>query len=104
MADWGFSPQEAQQAKVIAAGGLGTLTLIYLRHPGSMIRAGFLFVIGLCTAYVLAGDVAEATGLPIVPVAYGVGLLGKAGAEGVLKAVERLDFARWLPWKREPGE
>lgn len=100
MADWNITPEQAENAKVIAAGGLGTLTLIYLRHPGSLLRAAFLFAIGLGTAVMLAGVTSELTGWPTIPCAYAVGLLGKTAADGILRAIEKFDFSSLMPWRK----
>lgn len=100
MQEWHITPEQAENAKVIAAGGMGTLTLIYLRHPGSLLRAAFLFAIGLGTAVLLARAASDITGIPTIPAAYGVGLLGKTAAEGLLKAIEKLDFSALMPWRK----
>lgn len=89
MQEWTPSPETA---KVIASSGLGALMLAYLRHPGSIVRAGALVFLGIGMALVFTDLVAAWTGLQPVPVAAGIGLVGKALAESALRAAERFDL------------
>lgn len=89
MAEWPFTPEETK----IAAGGLfGALWQVYLRHPGKWLRALIMVLFGMGQAMIFTHLVADWTGLPVVPVAFVIGLTGKVLAERMLKAAEKADF------------
>jgi hypothetical protein len=93
---FGIGAEAAQVAKVAAAGGFGAWVLVYLRHPGSLLRAVFLVSIGVGIASIFADPLSDWIGLKEVQAAALLGLVGKGIAEGVLKAIEKVDFAQWV--------
>lgn len=99
MAD--FSPEAAEAAKVLTAGGFGALVTVYLRHPGSIVRAVCMVAIGMGLAVVFTDIVAGIFDLPVIPVAAIIGLIGKALAEAALRAAEKVDLSAWAKRKGE---
>lgn len=95
-----FTPEQAQIAGQALAGGFGSLVTVYLRHPGTLLRAGCMVAIGIGLAVVFTDIVAGFFGWPIIPVAVVIGLVGKALAESALKAAERFDLSAWLRKER----
>lgn len=96
----GLSADAAQAAKVAAAGGFGSGVLVYLRHPGTIVRAGLLVAIGVGIASIFAEPFSSLTGLSVVQAGALLGLVGKGIAEGFLRAIEKMDFSAWLPGKK----
>lgn len=94
---FGLSAEAAQTAKVMASGGFGAAVFVYLRHPGSLLRAVMLWVIGVGVATIFAAEVAAWSGFHQVTVAALLGLLGKAVAAGLVGAIEKTDFGRFIP-------
>ena len=90
MQDWTPTPETA---RVIAASSLGAMMLAYLRHPGTILRAVALVFLGIGLALVFTDLVSDITGLQKIPVAAGIGLVGKALAESALRAAERFELA-----------
>jgi len=88
-----FTPEHAEAAKVLTAGGFGSLITVYLRHPGSLVRVAAVVAIGMGLAWVFADIAAAFLGWPLIPVAVGIGLLGKAIAESALRAAEKLELS-----------
>lgn len=84
---------------MIAAGGFGALVLIYLRHPGTILRAVAHVLIAMGMALTFTELVADMLGLQTTPVAVGIGLMGKAIAEAALKWAEKLDLSGVLKAK-----
>lgn len=99
MADWTPSPEETQAAKIAVAGAFGALVQVYLRHPGTTFKALCLVVFGVGQAMIFSGLIMEWTGLPIVPIAAVIGLIGHKLAEKALNAAEQFDFAGWVKKK-----
>lgn len=95
MADF-FSSEGVQ---VIVAGAGGAATQAYLRHPGSLVRLAVLVAIGALTAWLFAAWVGRFLSVELAPAGYLVGLFGKVAAEGLLRAVEKVDFTVVLPGK-----
>lgn len=93
---FGIGAEAAQAAKVAAAGGFGAGVLVYLRHPGSMLRAGMLWAIGVGIASIFSAVLARWSGFGEVQCAAVLGLVGKAIATGILTAIEKLDFSRFI--------
>lgn len=99
MADPYFTQEQTQIARVVASGGFGAGVLIYLRHPGTAVRAVALFAMGCGNAAIFTSTVAPLVagmGIGEIPVAAALGLLGKAFAEKALGVVERLDLMSWI--------
>jgi len=94
---FGLSADAAQTAKVMASGGFGAAVFVYLRHPGSLIRALFLWGIGVGVAVIFTPEMSAWSGFHQVPVAALLGLLGKAAASGMVSAIEKTDFGRFIP-------
>ena len=90
--EWTPSPEEAQAAKIAAAGGFGAMLLIYLRHPGHWFRALAQIVFGIGQAMIFAQLAADWSGLPVVPVSALIGLCGTKLAERLLKSAERAEL------------
>lgn len=97
---FGISAEAAGAAKVAAAGGFGASILIYLRHPGTLLRAAMLIAIGVGLALIFATPLAKWTGLSEIPAAALLGLLGKGIAEGLLRWVDAFDFGKILPGRK----
>lgn len=94
---FGLSAEAAQTAKVMASGGFGAALYVYLRHPGSMLRAAFLWAIGVGVATIFTDPASSWSGFGQVPTAAVLGLLGKAVAAGLVNAIEKTDFGRFIP-------
>jgi hypothetical protein len=90
--EWTPTPEQETAAKMIASGALGSMMAIYLRHPGSALRALCMLVMGVGMASIFGDTAAEWTGLPIAPASFLVGLLGHKLAERALKAADRADL------------
>lgn len=90
MADWPFSPEEMKAA---AGGGFGSLVLIYLRHPGTLLRAVARVGIGAGCASVFTFTASDVLGWPVMPLSVVIGLTATALAEKVLKAADNADFS-----------
>lgn len=97
---FGITAEAAGAAKVAAAGGFGASILIYLRHPGTLLRAAMLIAIGVGLALIFATPLAKWTGLSENPAAALLGLLGKGIAEGLLRWVDAFDFGKILPGRK----
>ena len=99
MADWQFTPQDAETARIAASGGFGAMVRVYIRHPGTLLRAAFMIAIGIGIASIFSGILSEITGFGKVQIAALLGLTGHLLAEKLLSAAERIDLAQFLPWK-----
>lgn len=103
MGDPYFTQEQAEAAKVIASGGFGAAVLIHLRHPGSAVKAGTLFMIGCGNALIFTNTVVamlpDAWHVSEIPVAAALGLLGKSAASKALNAFERFDLLTWFERK-----
>lgn len=95
-----LGPEAAQAAKVATAGGFGAAVLVYLRHPGTLIRAALVIAIGVGTASIFAASLSGYFGMGEVQVAALLGLVGKGIAEGLLRLVDNLDFGKFLPGRK----
>lgn len=93
---FGLSAEAAQTAKVMASGGFGAGVLVYMRHPGSFVRAAMLWAIGVGIAVIFAIPASEWSGFGEIQVAALLGLLGKGAAAGLLNAIEKLDFGKFF--------
>lgn len=100
MAGFEIGPEAQQTAKVMAAGGFGAGVLIYLRNPGSLVRTGGLFAIGIGNAVIFTGTLADWLHLGEVQLAAAVGLLSKGVADAALRAVEKADILSILPFTK----
>lgn len=98
---FGMSAEAAQTAKVMASGAFGAGAMVYLRHPGTLLRAAMLWSIGVGIATIFSHPAAEWSGFGEIQVAALLGLLGKGAAAGLLNAVEKVDFARFMPGGKE---
>lgn len=97
---FGLSGQAAEVAQAVAGAGVGAAALLYWSHPGTLIRAAFLYMISVALSVVFTPIAVHYTGIGIVEVSATVALVGMAIARGLLKAVERIDFSRFLPGKK----
>ena len=97
---FGLGAEAAQAAKVATAGGFGAAVLAYLRHPGTLVRATMMVVMGMGMATIFSAPLSGYIGLGEVQVAALLGLLGKGAAEGLLRWVDGLDFGKWLPGRK----
>lgn len=95
-----FGPEAAQAAKVATAGGFGAAVLVYLRHPGSLVRAMVVIAIGVGMATIFSASLAGYLGMGEVQVAALLGLVGKGVAEGLLRWVDGFDFGKLLPGRK----
>lgn len=93
---FGLSAEAAQTAKVMASGGFGAGVLVYMRHPGTFLRAAMLWAIGVGIATIFSHPASEWIGVGQVQVAALLGLLGKGAATGLLNAIEKLDFGKFF--------
>lgn len=98
-----FTEEQTAGLKVIIGAILGTALMIGLRWPGSILRAAFLFSVGLGTALLFSSWIASILHAPTEGASFVVGLTGKAIADGILRAVEKIDFGKILPFDR-PGD
>lgn len=97
MADWSLGPEGAEQAKVMANGGLGSLFAVYLRRPKTVLLGGFKFFLGVASAVTFTPDITAALGLREPAAAAIIGLTASAIAQGILLAIEKFDFGVF--WK-----
>lgn len=98
MPDWSLGPEGAQAAKVAASGGFGAAVLVYLRHPGTIVKVGLMIALGVGFASIFAAPVSVmGVKLSAIQTAALWGLLGKVAADGLVRAVEKLDFAKFFP-------
>jgi hypothetical protein len=88
-----WTPEQAAAAKAIASGGLGSMMAIYLRHPGTALRALCMVLMGIGMATIFGDTAAAWSGLPIAPVSFLIGLVGHKLAEKALKAADKADFS-----------
>ena len=95
-----FGPESAQAAKVATAGGFGAAVLVYLRHPGSLVRAMVVIAIGVGMATIFSASLSAYLGMGEVQVAALLGLLGKGVAEGLLRWEDGFDFGKLLPGRK----
>lgn len=95
-----FGPEAAQAAKVATAGGFGAAVLVYLRHPGSLVRAMVVIAIGVGMATIFSASLSAYLGMGEVQVAAMLGLLGKGVAEGLLRWEDGFDFGKLLPGRK----
>jgi hypothetical protein len=93
---FGFGAEAAQAAKVAAAGGFGAGVMLYIKHPGTLLRASLGVVVGVGIASIFAQSVSVWFGWGEVQVAAMLGLLGKGAATGLLNAIDRIDFERFF--------
>lgn len=104
MADPYFTQEQAEAAKVIAAGGFGAAVLIHLRHPGSAVKAASLFFIGCGNAAIFTETVVvmlpNAWHVSEIPVAAALGLLGKSAASKALNGFENFDIFAWFAGRK----
>jgi len=107
MADPFITPEQAQIAKVAAAGAFGGAVLVFLRHPGSVLRVMLMIGMGIGFATIFATDVSldlpllGRVELKAVQVAALLGLLGKTVADAMVRAAEkRLDLTVFFGSKR----
>lgn len=103
MADPLITPEQAQIAKVAASGAFGGAVLVFLRHPGSVMRVVLMIGMGIGFATIFATDMTFAAPfvgevkLKAVQVAALWGLLGKTAADAMVRAAEKkLDFSAWF--------
>ena len=85
-----ITPEEAQ---LIAAGGLGGLSRIYIRRPKTVIEAGVALVISMAGPVFIAPGLAPYSPFPPALNGYLIGLLLLGVAAGLIRAVERFDFS-----------
>ena len=97
---FGITAEAAGAAKVAAAGGFGASILIYLRHPGTLLRAAMLIAIGVGLATIFADTAANWIGMGKVQAAALLGLMGKGVAAGLLNAIDKFDFGKILPGRK----
>ena len=97
MADWSFGSEGAEQARVMANGGFGSLFAVYLRRPKTVLLGSAKFLLGVGSAVVFTPEVAPALGWHTPATAALIGLTASAIAQGILLAVEKFDFAVF--WK-----
>lgn len=100
MAGFELGPEAQETAKVMAAGGFGAGVLVFLRHPGSLLRVAMLFAIGIGMAAIFTAPLAGWLHLGEVQVAAGIGLLGKGIADAALRAAEDAELLSFLPFGR----
>lgn len=100
-----ITPEQAQTAKLMAAGGFGAMVYAHLRHSGTLVRAAGAMLTGIGIATLFTGPV-----LPLVPAWLGFGdvqvaaLLGLAGnalAASVLKLIENFDLSGVIMRKKD---
>lgn len=92
MADLGGA---AEQAQIIAGGAAGAAARVYLRNPGTIVKAATMAVV--CVALAAAfGTSAHhhlaAFGFNLPASGASVGLGGLTIVEGVIKGLEKIDF------------
>lgn len=99
MAEPFLTPEEAKAAQVAASGLFGAAVLVFIRHPGSIVRVILMLAMGIGFASIFATEMTVP--LPILgritltanQVAAIWGLLGKTAADALVSAAEKkLDF------------
>jgi hypothetical protein len=102
MADPQLAQETASHVNLIAGGAAGAAASVYLRHPGTIVKAVVQGGISIALAGAF-GPTAHAVlagwGFNDYATGATVGLTGLTIAGGLLKALERIDFAAWLPGK-----
>lgn len=100
MADPYIPPEQVEAAKVAASGLFGSMVLVFLRHPGNVLRVVLMLVMGVGFASIFAMPLELSlpliggVKLTAVQVAALWGLLGKIAADALVSAAEkRLDFS-----------
>lgn len=100
MADPYITPEQVQAAKVAAGGLFGAAVLVFLRHPGNVLRVVLMLAMGVGFASIFAMPIdmhlplVGKVHLTVVQVAALWGLLGKIAADALVSAAEkRLDFS-----------
>ena len=93
MADWSLGPEGAEQAKLMANGGFGSLFAVYLRRPKTVVLGTCKFILGVGSAVVFTPEVVAIFGWHAQAAAAIIGLTASAVAQGVLVAVEKFDFS-----------
>ncbi|WP_408591206.1 hypothetical protein [Novosphingobium sp.] len=95
-----ITPDDTETAKVMASGGFGAMVLVYLRHPGTLIRAVAMIAVGIGIASIFSATVASITGFGKVQVAAVLGMVGLVIARRIIEWIEGLDITALLPWKK----
>lgn len=90
---------DAETAKAVAGSVMGAGFLIHLRHPGSLAKAAFLFMLGMMAGILLGPALDGFTGWGIAVCNPLCSLLSLPVASGLLRAMERFDFSAWLARK-----
>lgn len=100
MADPVLTPEEVQAAKIAASGLFGAMVLVFLRHPGNVVRVVLMLAMGVGFASIFAMPanipvpLIGTVHLTAVQVGALWGLLGKIAADALVSAAEkRLDFS-----------
>lgn len=94
-----FTPEQAHAAKVAISGAFGASVLVFLRHPGSLIKAFAMVAIGTGIASIFYGYVTSITGLGEIQSAALLGMGGLVAAGKVLEALEQIDAKRFIKRK-----
>lgn len=93
MADFGFS----EEAKAFVGSGLGATLLVFLRHPGSLVKAAILFGIAFGCGWAFGPMVPsvprEAGGAIVALVSLPV---AAAFLRNVEKTAEKFDLVGWF--------
>lgn len=89
----------AEHAQVIAGGAVGAGLRLYLRPAGSIARSVVTFALCVGSASAFGQNVQSLTGLNAGGAGGVVALVSLGVAEGILRAVERFDFAGLLKRK-----
>lgn len=103
MAEPTITPDQVAAAKVAVSGLFGAAVLVFLRHPGSLLRVVLMLAMGVGFASIFAMPLTitlpwiGTVTLKAVQVGALWGLLGKTAADALVSAAEKkLDFTAWF--------
>ena len=97
---FGLGQEGAAQVKTVIGGGLGAAFLVYLRHPGTLLKAGILFELGMGSGSIFGPIVHDLIAFNLAASGAMAALCSLPVASGILRALEKLDFAAMLPGKK----
>jgi hypothetical protein len=88
-----------ETAETIAGGALGVALLIFVRHPGSLVKVAVMVPLGIGAGVVFGPIIADLVNLKLTAASSLAALTSVPVANGIVRAVERIDFGAWLPGK-----
>jgi hypothetical protein len=90
-----------ETAQTVTGGALGVALLIFVRHPGSIVKVIVMVPLGIGAGVVFGPIIAEMISLKLTAASALAALTSVPVANGIVRAVERIDFAAWFPGRKE---